>query len=62
LTELFGYEGNRKVALSTLMAAGGWSHDPAHKEPDISAEEDGVRRPICDMALLVFHLVISVLM
>lgn len=60
LAEVFGYVGDRKAALKTLMAAGGWSEDSP--EPGISAEQDGVRRPICDMALLTFHLVISVLM
>lgn len=41
------------------MSAGGWSETSV--EPGISAENDGVRRPICDMALLTFHLAISAL-
>ncbi len=60
VAELFGYAGNRKVALATLMAAGGWKSD--QEEPTIGVGQDGVRRPVCDMALLTFHLVISVLM
>ncbi|GMK59553.1 hypothetical protein CspeluHIS016_0801590 [Cutaneotrichosporon spelunceum] len=60
LAEVFGYAGDRTVALKTLMSAGGWSEGsdlPAYGE-----DNEGVRRPICDMILLTFHLVISVLM
>jgi hypothetical protein len=60
VAELLGYSGDRKSALVTLMSAGGWT--AGKSEPAISAEDDGVRRPICDMALLAFHLVISFLM
>lgn len=60
VAELFGYGGDRKVALDTLQSAGGWTTDKS--QPGISAEEEGVRRAICDMALLCFHLVISALM
>jgi hypothetical protein len=48
------------VALDTLQAAGGWTSGSS--QPGVSAEEEGVRRAICDMALLTFHLVISALM
>lgn len=60
IAEVFGYAGDRTIALSTLMSAGGWtagSPTPAYTE-----ENEGIRRPICDMILLTFHLVISVLM
>ncbi|KAF8623319.1 hypothetical protein AX17_007460 [Amanita inopinata Kibby_2008] len=57
LVELFGYKGDRHLGLSLLMKAGGWSHDS--DEPSICAREEGVRRSLCDMALLIFHLVIS---
>lgn len=52
VAELLGYAGDRKTALATLMAAGGWSAD--RKEPVISAEEDGLRRAICDMGILTW--------
>ncbi|KXN89075.1 Tetratricopeptide repeat protein 39B [Leucoagaricus sp. SymC.cos] len=55
--ELFGYHGDRKLGLETLMKAGGWTYDK--DEPEISAKEEGVRRTICDMVLLIFHLVLS---
>lgn len=60
VAEIFGYSGDRRQALSLLMSAGGW--EKGKTEPNISAEDDGVRRPICDMGLLTFHLVISFLM
>ncbi|KIR26872.1 hypothetical protein I309_04250 [Cryptococcus deuterogattii LA55] len=59
IAEVFGYAGDRKVALATLMAAGGWSHDSP--EPAFDETNEGLRRPVCDLILLAFHLVISVL-
>lgn len=60
IAEVFGYGGDRKIALETLMAAGGWHHGA--DKPDFDERNEGLRRPICDMILLTFHLVISVLM
>lgn len=60
VAEVFGFLGDRDYALKTLMAAGGWS--PNSDLPAYNEETEGVRRPICDMVILVFHLVISVLM
>jgi tetratricopeptide repeat protein 39 len=57
--ELFGYKGDRREGLETLSKAGGWSPDLSSPDPGISAEQEGVRRPITDMALLIFHLVLS---
>ncbi|TFK32751.1 hypothetical protein BDQ12DRAFT_692043, partial [Crucibulum laeve] len=56
LVELFGYHGDRKKGLEHLMKAGGWG---VQKEPSVSVEQEGVRRSICDMSLLIFHLVLS---
>lgn len=42
------------------MGAGGWHHGA--EKPDFDEQNEGLRRPICDMILLTFHLVISVLM
>ncbi|KAJ3739023.1 hypothetical protein DFH05DRAFT_1407968 [Lentinula detonsa] len=57
IIEMFGYKGDRAEALELLGRAGGWSKDS--DEPRISAAQEGVRRTICDMALLIFHLVLS---
>lgn len=75
LVELFGYKGDRKYGLECLMKAGGWMTSTQGEgkegskadvngvadldEPRISATQEGVRRSICDMALLIFHLVLS---
>ncbi|EJD49485.1 hypothetical protein AURDEDRAFT_143769 [Auricularia subglabra TFB-10046 SS5] len=56
IIELFGYKGDRFDALSTLMKPGAWTADTPTL-PEAAAE--GVRRPICDMALLIFHLVLG---
>ncbi|KAJ3991899.1 hypothetical protein F5050DRAFT_1580574 [Lentinula boryana] len=57
IIEMFGYKGDRAEALELLGRAGGWSKDS--DEPGVSAAQEGVRRTICDMALLIFHLVLS---
>ncbi|KAL7422267.1 hypothetical protein Q5752_002913 [Cryptotrichosporon argae] len=60
IAEVFGYVGDRDYALKTLMSAGGWV--PGKSEPNYDENNEGLRRPICDLILLVFHLLISVLM
>ncbi|KAF9808167.1 hypothetical protein IEO21_07953 [Rhodonia placenta] len=55
--ELFGYRGDRHTGLAYLMKSGGWSADS--DTPAVSLEQEGIRRPMCDMALLLFHLVLS---
>jgi len=57
LVELFGYKGDRKLGLEMLMRAGGWVE--GQDEPKVGASDEGVRRTICDMSLLIFHLVLS---
>ncbi|TFK53849.1 hypothetical protein OE88DRAFT_1654178 [Heliocybe sulcata] len=57
IVELFGYKGDRQVGLNYLMRSGGWSTESA--EPNVPQETEGVRRSICDAALLIFHLVLS---
>lgn len=58
--DVFGYSGDTKAGLETLMKAGGWSQNSSRKEPKMSMEREGIRRPVCDMGVLLFHLVISV--
>jgi tetratricopeptide (TPR) repeat protein len=57
IIELFGYKGDRDLGLELLARVGGWTKDS--DEPSVSAKEEGLRRTICDMGLLLFHLVIS---
>lgn len=61
VVELFGFKGNRKEGLEMLYRAGGWreASDPDAAVPKVSKEEEGVRRSIIDMALLIFHLALS---
>ncbi|EJD05281.1 uncharacterized protein FOMMEDRAFT_18880 [Fomitiporia mediterranea MF3/22] len=57
VAEIFGYKGNREVGLKLLMKTGGWVK--GEKEPRVSSEEEGIRRPLVDICLLCFHLVVS---
>lgn len=57
ILEMFGYKGERKVALELLSKSGGWVK--GEKAPRISREKEGLRRSLCDMVLLMFHLVMS---
>lgn len=62
IVELFGYHADRAEGLEVLGRAGGWGGKPPHdadSPPSITQATEGVRRPICDMVLLAFHLVIS---
>jgi hypothetical protein len=66
LTMVLGrYAADRAEALEILGRAGGWgppSTSPSYvpdAEPTIATADEGVRRAICDMALLIFHLVLS---
>ena len=57
MMEGIGFAGDRRFALDLFARAGGWSK--SKPLPTISADEEGVRRPLCDIAILVYHLVIS---
>ncbi|KAF8057392.1 hypothetical protein FPV67DRAFT_1527200 [Lyophyllum atratum] len=57
IVELFGYKGDRTLGLDLLMRAGGWNEEGS--EPGVGTVDEGVRRVLSDMALLVFHLVLS---
>ncbi|KAG6826432.1 hypothetical protein H0H93_016509, partial [Arthromyces matolae] len=65
LVELLGYHGDRKKGLEILMRVGGWSsttldgEKKVAQEPSVPISEEGIRRPIVDLALLLFHLVLS---
>lgn len=75
IVELFGYKGDRQAGLEALARAGGWTDDspeptisagmyyPSQRqrcaEPFWLAADEGVRRSLSDMALLIFHLVLS---
>ncbi|KAJ7258217.1 hypothetical protein C8J57DRAFT_1451098 [Mycena rebaudengoi] len=63
IVEMFGYAADRGEALAILGRAGGGGGGDADEfeagEPTVSTAQEGVRRSICDMALLIFHLVLS---
>lgn len=73
--ELFGYTGSCADGLAILLRAGRWrrtrpltlaSVEPSAPAPAIGSgfppDEEGIRRPVCDMAVLTYHLVISTFM
>lgn len=60
VVQTFGLDCDRRAALSVLLEAGGWS--AAAKTPSISKAQEGVMRPMCDITLLAFYLVISSIM
>ncbi|PIL26355.1 hypothetical protein GSI_12111 [Ganoderma sinense ZZ0214-1] len=57
IVELFGYKGDRHAGLAYLQRAGGWTANS--DVPSVDLAREGVRRTICDMSLLIFHLVLS---
>jgi hypothetical protein len=54
---MFGFQGDRNEALDTLYDVGGWS--TTSNEPSVTEAEEGTRRPIADISLLIFHLLMS---
>ncbi|WWC61209.1 uncharacterized protein I303_103789 [Kwoniella dejecticola CBS 10117] len=60
IASLLGYGGDKDQALLTLYSAGGWHR--GEEKPDFDENNEGLRRPVCDLILLTFHLVISTLM
>ena len=62
IMEVFGYGGDCVEGLKILCKSGEWSPNPKHLKPGMPMEEEGVRRQICDMAILLYHLVISTFM
>lgn len=46
ILELFGYKGERKVALELLEKSGGWKRGV--REPGVSREKEGLRRSLCE--------------
>ncbi|GAC76535.1 40S ribosomal protein S7 [Moesziomyces antarcticus T-34] len=59
IMEVFGYTGDTAWAMKTLSKAGQWSADPKQVKPGMPVKDEGVRRQICDMSMLAYHLVIS---
>lgn len=60
IMDVFGYSGDTKEGLNILMKAGGWTEQSSNAKPRMTQEDEGIRRPVCDMGILLFHLVISV--
>ena len=57
IMEVIGYTGDTQIGLATLARAGEWSKTKT--EPGMQVESEGIRRQICDMGILLYHLVIS---
>lgn len=57
IMEVFGFTGDREYALRTLQKAGDWKVD--EPEPGLKTGSEGIRRQVCDMNILMYHLVIS---
>ena len=49
IMDVFGYSGDRQYGLTTLLKTGGWTRERA--EPLVSAQQEGIRRPICGQSL-----------
>lgn len=54
--EGLGYLGDRQFALQVLQRAGGWSRNKS--QPTVAADAEGILRPLCDILLIVYHVVL----
>ncbi|KAJ1927282.1 hypothetical protein IWQ60_003054 [Tieghemiomyces parasiticus] len=60
VVEIFGFTGNRDLALGMLEVACGWrAPGGAEQVPAIYASPNGLRRPFSDMVLLFYHTVFA---
>ncbi|CAG8510434.1 2404_t:CDS:2 [Ambispora leptoticha] len=61
IIEFVGFKSDRSLALKTLESCGGWTHVSPTNDTSSNGniEEEGLRRPFCDLALLAYHLVVS---
>lgn len=62
VVEFIGFTSNREYGLKQLESIGGW--EPYHKDADLPLPEkqgpdEGLRRQFCDMALIMYHVVIA---
>ncbi|POY71178.1 hypothetical protein BMF94_5488 [Rhodotorula taiwanensis] len=57
IMEVIGFAGDRDAALRMLMKPGGWR--AGAEEPTMPPSAQGIRRPIADLVLLMYHLVIA---
>lgn len=56
IAEMFGYHSSRSYALGKLAESGGWTVE--NKEPGIAIAEEGLRRPVSDLVLMLYHLIV----
>jgi tetratricopeptide (TPR) repeat protein len=57
IMEVIGYTGDTQEGLAILAKAGGWSKQ--NPKPGMDKNKEGIRRQVCDMGILLYHLVIS---
>lgn len=57
IVEVFGFGGDREYALQSLMRPGLWKAGSTESGRD--PEKEGIRRPLADLVLLMYHLVIA---
>ena len=55
--EGLGFSSDRGTALDLFARAGGWT--AARSQPQVSATDEGMCRPLCDVLILAYHLVIA---
>ena len=55
--EGLGFSSDRRLALDLFAHAGGWT--AAQSQPQVSATDEGMCRPLCDVLILAYHLVIA---
>lgn len=51
VAEFIGFTSDRARGLEVLESVGGWN--------DTNADNEGLRRPLCDMVLIVYHVILS---
>ncbi|KAI8138446.1 hypothetical protein BJV82DRAFT_523321 [Fennellomyces sp. T-0311] len=61
VAEFIGFSSDRNHGLSVLESIGDWGdyHGQRRSLPELQGPDEGLRRQLCDMVLLMYHIVLS---
>lgn len=62
VAEFMGFSSDREHGLSVLESIGGWDEyrdAPISQMPELQGADEGLRRQLCDMFLIMYHIVLS---
>ncbi|KAI8379130.1 uncharacterized protein BYT42DRAFT_567656 [Radiomyces spectabilis] len=62
VAEFIGFSSDRSHGLAVLESIGGWDELGDDEMPESQGPDEGLRRQLCDMVLIMYHIVLSKMM